>query len=367
VKISISKIYLKPALDAARKAVSPKSTLPILSYLKLEAEKNTLSIAGTNLEMGILSMVGCVVESPGAVCVPAKMFCDFVDTYPDEKIILETKPGFLLEMTCANNVTALKILEADEFPPIAVYRRGGASIRAADLKQIIHQTEFAASRDEARPVMQCVQVISSGGLRMIATDGFRIAAAWREDAPGVAEQLIPALSLRKVGELAGEEDEISYRVEYGRAVFTGPAWQVECSVVEGNFPDYEAIRPKSWKTSVVVSAAELDRAIKRAAILSDLPVRIHVQPAADGLTGRIVVMGFGEETGTSETALECRVEGPEMIAAFNPKFLKEGLLTLGHPMARLAMNNPKSPAMLTPADQPKGGGMEYVIMPMHVG
>lgn len=367
MKVSISKIYLKPAMDAARKAVSGKSTLPILAYLRLEAEKDTLSIAGTNLEIGIQAMAGCVVSEPGAVCVPAKLFCDFVDTYPDDKITLETKPGFLLEMTCANNVTSLKTLDAEEFPPVAVYKRGGAAIRGADLKQLIHQTEFAASRDEGRPVMQSVLVYSKNGLHFAATDGFRFAAAWRAEAPGIPETLIPALSLRKVGELAAEEEEISYRFENGRAIFTGLAWQVECSTADGKFPDYSAIRPRSYKTQASVATGEMVKAIKRASLLSELPVRVHVEPGVDGGMGKMTVLGTGEETGTSETVLPCAVEGPEMTVAFNPKFLTEGLLILGHPVSILSLNDPKLPALLTPASQPKDGGVEYVAMPMHIG
>jgi DNA polymerase-3 subunit beta len=367
MNFTVSKIYLKPALDAARKAVSGKSTLPILSYLKLEAEKDVLSVAGTNLEIGIQAFASCAVVEPGAVCAPAKLLCDFVDTYPDDKITMTTKPGGLLEMTCANNTTQLKILPAEEFPPVAAYSRDGVSIQGAVLKQLIHRTEYAASRDEARGTIMSVNVYSKGDLlRMEATDGFRCAAAWRAASLNVSPALIPALSLRKVGEMAREEEEVSYRTQYGRAIFTGESWQVECSVTDGQFPDLSVIRPTAHKTRVVVSTAELVRAIKRSAFLSDLPVRLHVEP---GVTdeGWLIVMGSGEETGSSETRVPCSVYGPEMTLAFNPKFLSEGLITLESPLAAMNFSDPKKPALITTVEPGKDGGVEYIAMPMLVG
>ena len=159
------------------RAVSPRSTLPVLANVLVATDEGRLRLSATNLELGISCWIGAQIVEEGSITVPARTIADLVSMLPNETVALtlNTKTQ-TLNVRCGSNSTDIKGIDAQEFPPMPVPELSeGVALNVADFKEMIQQVVFAASTDEARPVLQGVLMNVNGSeVLLAATDGFRI-------------------------------------------------------------------------------------------------------------------------------------------------------------------------------------------------
>ncbi|PIX47573.1 MAG: DNA polymerase III subunit beta, partial [Anaerolineae bacterium CG_4_8_14_3_um_filter_59_70] len=158
MKVTVLQENLAHGLSIVSRAVSPRTTLPVLANILVATDEGRLRLSATNLELGITCWIGAKIEEEGSTTVPARTFVDLVATLPAEQVSLSLNAANqTLNMRCGASNTDIKCIDAQEFPPLPVPEMEGAiQINVADFKEMIQQVVFAASVDEARPVLMGV-------------------------------------------------------------------------------------------------------------------------------------------------------------------------------------------------------------------
>jgi DNA polymerase-3 subunit beta len=375
MKASVTQQQLAHGLSLVSRAVSPRSTLPVLANVLVATDEGRLRISATNLELGISCWIGAQIAEDGAITVPARTFADLISTLPNDNVQLDLNTRTqTLTVRCGASVTDIKGIDAQEFPPIPVPDlEEGIDLNVADFKEMIQQVAFAASSDEARPLLQGVYLTVAGDeVTLAATDGFRISVR-RDTLPNPISQpmkaIIPARALSELARVAGDgEESVKMVIPSGRGqvLFHMKNAELVSQLIDGNFPDYRAIVPRSFKSSTVVSTSAFLKACKQAEIIAregNYVVRLNIQPGGDQ-PGQVEISAQTEETGSSEIAVDATVDGAAVLIAFNVRFLREALEVIKTPSVALETNANNTPGMLRPVgDQ----NFQHVIMPMHLG
>jgi hypothetical protein len=175
MKASVSQQQLAHGLNLVSRAVSPRSTLPVLANILVASDEGRLRLSATNLELGISCWIGAQIAEEGAITVPSRTFSDLVSALPNDTVQLNLNSRTqTLNVRCGTSVTDIKGIDAQEYPPIPVPDlQEGIELNVSDLKEMIQQVVFAASSDEARPVLQGVYMTVNGDeITLAATDGF---------------------------------------------------------------------------------------------------------------------------------------------------------------------------------------------------
>jgi len=375
MKVSVSQQQLAQGLGTVSRAVSPRSTLPVLANVLLATDEGRLRLSATNLELGISCWIGAQIQEEGSITVPARLLSDLVSTLPNDQVQLTVNMSTCtLTVRCLASNTDIKGIDAQEFPPMpATDMSEGVHVKVTDFKEMVQQVTFSSSTDEARPVLQGVQTIISGSeITMAATDGFRISVrkvALTEPARKTINMIIPARALNELARIAVDpEGMVSMIVPSGRGqvVFRLDSAELVSQLIDGNFPDYKVIVPRSFKSHTILSTASLLKACRQAEIIArngNNVVRLNLQPNADR-PGQVEVSAQSEETGSNETMIDASIDGPGLVIAFNVRFLREALEVIKTPNLVLETNDHKSPAKVQPVGDEN---FLHIIMPMHLG
>jgi DNA polymerase-3 subunit beta len=375
MKLTITQAQLAYGLGIVSRAVSPRSTLPVLNNILIATDEGRLRLSATNLELGITCWIGAEIEEEGSVTIPARIFFDLINALPGGKVNLSlTARTQTLNIHCGTSNFDIKGIDAQEFPPMpSPDLSTGVELNVADFKEMIYQVGFAASSEEARPVLQGVLMeINDNEISLAATDGFRISVRTAElstsqDNP--VKVIIPARSLNELARVATDGDETVTMIvppDRGQAIFHMKNAELVTQLIEGNFPDYRAIIPRSFKTRTVISTNEFLKACRQAEIIAregNYVIRLDLQPQEDA-PGTIEFSTQSEEMGSGEVVVDANIEGPELLVAFNVRFLSEVLEVIGTPNTILETNANNTPGLLSPVGN---DNFRHVIMPMHLG
>jgi DNA polymerase-3 subunit beta len=377
MKVMVSQPQLAHGLNLVSKAVSPRSTLPVLANILIATEDDgRLRLSATNLEQGITAWIP-MQGSDGTLTttIPARIFQDLVNTLPSEMVTLDLPENSMnLTVSCGYSVTSINCIDAVEFPPMPVPDLSEAvELNISDFKEMIQQVAFAASTDDARPVLQGVSLnISDNEVILAATDGFRISvrkASLSSSIPNPVSAIIPSRALTELARIAADGDktvQMALPKGRGQVIFHLKDAELVSQLIEGNFPDYRVIIPRSSKTRTILSTGQFREACKRSEIIareSNNVVRLNIQPAEGG-PGTVLIHATSEETGNTEDRVEANVEGPELLIAFNVQFLNQVLDVIHSAEFSLETNANNTPGLIRPMGD---DSFEHVIMPMHLG
>ncbi len=375
MKVTVSQPQLAQSLNMVSRAVSTRSTLPVLGNVLVTTDAGRLRLSATNLELGISVWIGAQIDEEGSITVPARTFTDLISALPSDKIILSlNERTFTLNVLCGTNSTDIKGIDAQEFPPMPVPDlEEGIALNVADLKDMIHQVAFAASTDEARPVLQGVSLsVVEQEITLAATDGFRISVRKANlDTPTTRSitAVIPARALNELARIAADGDQsvvMSIPKGRGQVLFHLRDAELVSQLIEGNFPDYKAILPKSYRTKSVISTSGLLKACRQAEIIArdgNNVIRLNLKPGTENM-GELEISAQSEETGKTEVNLEASVEGEALLIAFNVRFLREVLEVIKTPSVAIEMIANNAPGLVRPVGE---DNFQHVIMPMHLG
>jgi DNA polymerase-3 subunit beta len=377
MKATVLQENLAHGLGIVSRAVSPRSTLPVLANILAATDDGRLRLSATNLEMGITTWIGAKIETEGSTTIPARTIADLVATLPKDQVLMELEDSTQnLHVSCGATNTDIKCIDAQEFPPMpAPDPAEGFQINVAALKEMIQQVAFAASADEARPVLTGVLMEVSGNtIRMVAADGFRLSIRKAELSAEVPEGfkiIVPARALNELARIAGDASEmvrITLPRGRGQVVFRLKDVELTSQLIEGTFPDFEQVVPRSYATRSVVSTDALLKACKQAEIFareSSHIARLDIRAGeAELKPGTIEIFAQSEETGSNETVVDASIEGPSLLIAFNVRYLRDVLEVVRTPNVALETTQASSPGVV----KPLGGddGFLHIIMPMHI-
>ncbi|HLE53473.1 MAG TPA: DNA polymerase III subunit beta [Anaerolineales bacterium] len=376
MKISVLQENLAHGLNIVSRAVSPRSTLPVLANVLVATDEGRLRLSATNLELGITCWIGAKIQEEGSTTVPARTFTELVSTLADKQVDMSlTVRTQTLNMRCGSSNTDLKCIDSQEFPPMPVPDLAdGIQINVADFKEMIQQVAFAASTDEARPVLTGVLVTVNGEkITLAAADGFRLSVRKAALSSGVARPVsstIPARALTELARIAGDGDQAITMVlppGRGQVIFHMKDVELVSQLIEGSFPDYEQIIPRGYQTRSVLSTSAFLKACKQAEIFAregSHIARINITPGGDLKPGTIMISGQSEETGFNQTEIDASIEGPPLLIAFNVRFLREVLDVIKTPNVALETTLDTAPGVIRPVGE---DSFLHVIMPMHLG
>ena len=377
MKVTVLQENLARGLSIVSRAVSPRSTLPVLSNILIASDEGRLRLSATNLELGITCWIAARIDEEGSTTVPARTFNDLVNTLPGDQVQLsldvKTQNLHVKGGTSNNDI---KCIDAQEFPPLPVPEMDGAiQLNVADFKEMIQQVAFAASTDEARPVLMGVLVhVEKDKLTMAAADGFRLSvrkAVLSNPVPQPLNLIIPARALNELARVAGDSEEPIYMVSpknRGQVLFRVKDVEVVSQLIDGTFPDYQQIIPRNYKSRTLVSTASLLKACKQAEIFAregSNVARFDIKQANGEMQpSEVEISATSEETGKNETIVEATVDGGSVLIAFNVKFLREALEVIRTPNVALETSAANAPGVVRPVGD---DNFLHVIMPMHLG
>jgi len=377
MKVHVKQQQLAHCVSMVSRAVSPRSTLPVLANIMVKTDDGRLRLSATNLELGITSWIGARIESEGAITVPARTFTDLISNLPSDNVTLTLDNSTqTLNVSCGTSETNIKGIDAEEFPPIPEPNLDdGVPLNVINFKEMVQQVAFAASTDEARPVLTGVLLkLDEDKITMAATDGFRISI--REDAisnpiSSPMEAIIPARALVELARILGSSEEtliMTFPPDRGQVIFHMDNLELASQLIEGSFPDYRAILPQNFKTHTLLSTSGLLKACKQAEIIAregTNVARLNIIPETDEASpGTLEISAHSEQTGSSEVMVDASVDGVPLLVAFNVRFLREVLEVIKSDNVWLETNAANTPGLIHPQGDEH---FKHIIMPMHIG
>ena len=376
MKVTVLQENLARGLSTVSRAVSPRSTLPVLGNVLIASDEGRLRLSATNLELGITCWIGAKIEEEGSTTVPARTFSDLVNNLPDSQVrlSLDTKVQSL-NLRSGSSTNDIKCIDAQDFPPFpTVEADAGLTLNVDDLRQMISQVVLAASTDDARPVLTGVLIEVSGNtMTMAAADGFRLSvrtAQLAEKVSGPTKAIIPARALAELGRILSDGEEtvtMTLPPNRGQVIFRSKNVELVSQLIDGTFPDYRSIIPTSYATRSVLSTSSFLKACKAADIFAREAAhsaRLHIAPGTQLEPGKLEITATAAETGSNETMVDATVDGTAIDIAFNVRFLVEVLNVIDTPNVALETNSTSSPGVIKPVGRED---FLHVVMPMHLG
>ena len=368
MKLSVMQENLARGLSVVSRAVSNRSTLPVLANVLLKTEDAGLKLTATNLEIGITYWVPGKIEADGSTTVPAKLLTDLVNSLPSgDRVDLALQPGDTLHLKCGRFETHIKGIDADEFPAIgAAGERPTTRVAQNVLRRALAETAFAAASDEARPILTGVLARFEGDqLTLAAADNYRIAVKTISILDAVPETsvVIPARALNELARILADVDdpvEIVLAAGKNQILFHLDGIDLVSRLIDGQFPNYQKVVPQSHTTRAVLDREELLRAVRPAALIAHESANIvKLQVSADGEPG--ITVSANAEVGDHVGQVEAAVEGDGTTIAFNARYLADVLTNVAADQFALELNGPLSPGVFKPL-----GDDDYihVVMPV---
>jgi DNA polymerase-3 subunit beta len=376
MKVSVLQENLAHGLSIVSRAVSPRSTLPVLANVLVATDEGRLRLSATNLELGITCWIGAKIQEEGSTTAPARTFNELVSTLTGEQVDMElnVRTQTLNVRSGASN-TDLKCIDSQEFPPMPTPDlSNGIQLNVADLREMIQQVAFAASTDDARPILTGVLVTVEGNrITLASADGFRLSVRRAELSSDVSRPIsavIPARALSELARISTDGDQsitMSLPPGRGQVIFRMKDAELVSQLIEGTFPDYEQIIPRGHQTRTVLSTSAFLKACKQAEIFAregSHIARVNITPGGELQPGTVEISGHSEETGFSQTTVDASIEGQPLLIAFNVRFLREVLDVINTPDVAMETTVDTAPGVIRPVGDEN---FLHVIMPMHLG
>lgn len=368
MKFVISRDALLKPLNLVAGVVERRQTLPILSNVLLALDDDQLSITGTDLEVELVGRVSLdqPAISSGEITVPARKLADICKSLPDGSNIEFTVEEQRVVVKAGRSRFTLSSLAAADFPNVEQGDGGqGFVVKQGDLKRLIDRTSFAMAQQDVRYYLNgMLWEVEAGHLRVVSTDGHRLAMCTLEADIGATEQMQVILPRKGVIELARllhrESDDVEVVIGNNHIRATTADFTFTSKLVDGKFPDYDRVLPKSSTKAVYGSREELRQAFSRAAILSNEKYRGVRLMLSDG---SLQILANNPEQEEAEEIVSVEYAGESLEIGFNVSYLLDVLSVLDGDKVKLSLSDSNSSALLEEAEH---SDCRYVVMPMRL-
>lgn len=366
MKFTLLQSNFAKALSQTTRIVGVRATLPVLSNILIQANKNKVVFSATDLEVGITTSAVGKIEAEGAITLPARLLSDFVMNNKDESIGVSLE-GTIATLKSAHYEVTIMGIAAEEFPTVpSPARENTIAIKKDLFLESLKKVNIAPATDETRPVLAGILIKFEGKtLTMAATDSYRLA----EKILNLPEEskdhkiIVPSRTmnelLRIVSGDAGPEVVISssdnqVSFEIGDTV-------VVSRLIEGSFPAYSQIIPVSSKTKAEVASADLLASVKMSLLFAKDAANnsIKIAVGKDNLT----VVSQSSQAGSSKSVVEAAVTGDPVEVSFNARYIVDVLNVLSSDKVVLELNDSISAGVFKALDDPD---YLYLIMPLKI-
>ncbi len=356
MKFILSSLKLLKAVQSLSGVINSNNTLPILDDFLFNISENELKITASDLETTMMvSIQPDLVEGAGEVTIPARLLIDILKNFPDIPVSFNIDETTLaIEITTGEGRYKMAGHKSDEFPQVPVLVDAAKWEIPADVLACgFEKTVFATGNDEIRPVMTGVFMeMTNNGLNFVATDAHKLVRYRRMDikADELAAFIVPKKPINQLkNALSGKADEM-VTVEFNKtnASFSMSGFKLVCRLIDGRYPNYEAVIPQSNPNKLTIDRQLLLSAIRRVAIFSSKAThQIRFKIAGQELTLTAEDLDYYNE---AKERLSCNYEGNDMEIGFNSRFFQEMLGNLSQQEILLEMSAPNRAGLITPVD-----------------
>jgi len=362
MKIKILKQAFLKNIQHVQNIITSKSSLPILSNILIESEKNKVVLTSTDLDIGISSALETEVEEDGAITIPAKRFSDIIKELPDEDISISTMKNNSMIIKCSKCFFKIIGLPKEEFPKLPEFKDDpNVVIKQNVLKNMINMTHFAMSHDDTRYVLNGALFLFKGKkLTIVATDGKRLSLVKKDiEKDGLNKAVIvPSKTIYELNRILGDEGDVKIVFSENQIKFDLKNIMIISRLIEGDFPNYEQVVPKELQEKIMIQRSLFLDGIKRAALLTtqdSQSVKFEI------LKNKIVVSKSSPNIGEVREEIDTIYKGHEITVGFNPNYIMDVLKVVPQEEIALEVFGSDKPAVMRAGDW-----FLYLVLPMQL-
>lgn len=367
MKINLLTANLQKKLSFLSRAISPRSQLPVLANILIEAKEDSIKLSSTDLEIGIETIIPAKVEEPGSTTVPAKLFTELINSLTDDTLTMETEAHKLTVKTKRTN-SVFQTISSEEFPKL--YDEKGeklAILSGKAIKKEFSSVIFAASTDTTRPALSGVLVRKeANGFLLVSTDGYRLSLRHYKVSESksidASSFVIPARVFRELMSLKEDDSDIIMYIsqQQNQVIFEQEDTILIGRLIEAEFPNFEKIIPSDFSVSVSFDREELQKAVKICSVFArDSANIIKLTLAKD----HIMVSSGSSAVGENTVRVEANLNGEENEIAFNSRYLIDVLGNVEEKNMVFDMIGPLNPGVFKVQNDES---FLHLIMPIRV-
>ncbi|MCR1878897.1 DNA polymerase III subunit beta [Limosilactobacillus reuteri] len=352
-------------LNNVLRAISSKTTIPILTGLKMVVNEDNIVLTGSNSDITIESVISAndtnndlTIEDTGAIVLPARFFSDIVKKLPDKKVTIEVTSGFQADITSGSAKFQINGQDAENFPHLPEIETNKSVTLPNDiLKEVIRQTVIAVSKQESRPILAGVHMtLKNGVLTAVATDSHRLAqrkVVLENIDNGIDfDVIIPGKSMEELsGMISDVHEDVQMQVTENQVLFIFGNTHFYSRLLEGNYPETSQLIPQTADTTVELEAGTFLSSIERASLLSHESrndvVKLSLKPSEN----LVRISGDSPDIGTvEEEVVTSALDGNDLEISFNPNYMKDALRSFGQATIKISFTSPLRPFTLVPTE-----------------
>ncbi len=363
MQISIAKPELVAALSRVIHATASRSSVPSLSGILISCDGGVITFFASDLETSIKTQVEGIIQEPGTVAVPGRIFNDIVRALPESAITLTLK-GEQLAITAAQSQFTIHTLNSGDFvrfPEIS--QEQTLTLSGSLLSSLVKKVSRAVSKDETRAVLTGIYVQAEGSeVKMVATDSYRLALVTQPLNEPVAvpfTALIPGKAFEEVIKMLGSE-EVTIALSQNQVLFSFAATQFVTRKIEGNYPNYQQLLPKEWQVQATITQAEFLDAVKRVSLLaiSNAALKFSLSVEDQSLS----LSAHSQDLGSAEEQVMVKAEGTSQEIAINHSFLLDGLSVIESEFVQIEVQDAMKPGIIRAPEE----NFVYLMMPVRL-
>ena len=369
MKFIVSSHTLLKKLQILLDVVNAANTLPILDNFLFQINKNSLKITSSDLETTMSTNIEIESEGSGEIAVPAKLLVDALKNFAEQPLAFSTQEKNILEINANDGKYKISFVPAEEFPkPIEIKDSTLTSLNGGILSKAINSTIFATGNDDLRPVMSGVFFqFSTENIILVGTDAHKLVRYTRNDitSNGNSEFIMPkkALQVLRKTILTDSENDVSIEFNETNAKFTFESYSLSCRLIEGKYPNYEAVIPKENPNKLIIERILLLNSVKRVGIFSNKSTN-QIKFKIAGAELNISAEDY-DYNNKAEERISCNYNGDDIEIGFNSRFITDMLNNLDCNEICLSMSLPNKAGIITPNDKiDNGEEITMLIMPV---
>jgi len=364
----VSSSLLLKQLQNISGVLSTNTTLPILDNFLFKIEGKELTVIASDLETTMSSKLDIEAKEDGAVAIPAKLLMDALKNFSEQPLTFTVKDNFGIEIASDNGKFKLSGQNGDEFPKIPELESSAKiSISASILSRAINKTIFATGNDDLRPVMSGVYFdLDTEGITFAATDAHKLVRYKNSNAKAekAASFIVPKKPLNILKSLVGNtSDDINMEYNESNVHFQFDEFNLTCRLIDGKYPNYDAVIPKTNPNRMTVDRVSLLNSLKRASIFANKSTnQVKFSIAGSELSISAEDLDFSNE---ANERLTCSYDGSDMAIGFNSRFIIEMLSNLESENIHIEMSDPSRAGIILPAENDnEGEDILMLVMPV---
>ena len=368
MKFIVSSGSLLKKLQSISNVINTNNTLPIIDNVLFEIEEGILLLKATDLECTMTSQVNLEsAEKNGSIAIDGKLLVDTLKTFPEQPLtFVANNENNTLDIISEQGKYTMSYVNGEEFPTSPeITKDTGIKISASSLENKINKTIFASGNDELRPVISGILCeIQDGILKFVATDAHKLVKyETKIQTRESSSFILPKKPLQIIKSLLNSsQEEVIINYDESNAIFVFSDFKIYCRLIDGTYPNYNAVIPKENENKIVIERNILLQSIKRVSIFSNNSTnQIRVQIKGNELQISAEDISFSNK---AIERLTCQYNGEDLEIGFNGRFLSELISALDSEAVKIEISTPSKAVNIFPSEQKEGENILMLIMPI---